>query len=105
MRVGIGFDSLLYFCNRVGSIQVHLSETQRAIHEVNVTISEAGQQEMLLSVDHLCVFATKGCELLFATDREYFVTANGYRVCRGLTRVDRPDLRIDDDDVGRGLRE
>src|SRR4051812_47298156 len=72
MRFGVFFYTLLNLGDSPGAIQVYPSETQRSIHEMDVTISEARQHELALTIDHLRGFSPVGFNLRLVTDGEYF---------------------------------
>src|SRR6185312_16323434 len=81
------------------SVQIDLGETERTFHEVDVTVNEAGKDQLALSVDHFGGRSAIGGDLFRASYGEDLVAADGKRFRPGLTGVDGVDTRVHDDRV------
>ena len=68
------------------AVQIDLRETERTFHEVDVTVGEAGQDQLALGVDHFGGRSAIAGNLFRAAYGENLVAANGKRFRPGLLR-------------------
>ena len=104
MSVGVRFHPLLNLSHRLRSVEIHLGETERTFHEVDVTVNETGKDQLALSVDHFRGRSAICGDLFRAPYGEDFFAADGKRFRPGLSGVDGVDPRVHDDRVRRCWR-
>ena len=70
---------------------------------MDVSIVEARQQELAACVDDACLPAAPGADFFFGTHGNDAIPKHSERLRAGSCRVDRPDVRVSDNEVGRRI--
>ena len=89
MLGGVVAEALLNFGDVFGAFEIHAAEAERAIHEMDVAIDEAGQHELTRGVDYFGAGRAKFFNVGVVTDGDNFVGANRQRLRPGLFGVER----------------
>ena len=97
---GVFTQALLDIGDVFGAFEIDAAKTERAVHEMDVAIDEAGQDQLACGVDYFGAWLTKFFDGGVVTDGHDFVCADGESLGPGLFGIESVDLAVEHDGVG-----
>jgi len=95
-------NTLREFGGRCGVLQVNAVQLEAAADEVDMGVVEAGQHELAAGIDDVRLAASPRVNFAGAADGDDAVADDGHGVGLRTVRINRPDLRVGQNDVGGG---
>ena len=101
MRISVCFDAPLNFRHGFRVVQIDVAQFERPLHEVNVAVGEARQQQPLPGVDHPGRWPAQRFDLGALADGDNLLSPNSDGLGPFLLRVHCVDAGVYHDHIGR----